>query len=985
LSATDPTEAGPTHAGAPLEPPRPGRWRFPLRVHIATLFVALIAAAGLAIVGYGYRATARLLLAAGDEEFHHVAEHTAGQIRNLLTPARLLVDVLTRHPLTRAGTLAARLEALPLLTGALARHPEISAVYVGFGSGDFFLVRSLSAAVRQGLDAPAEATFLVQSVAASDTPAPGRYVFLDPQLRVVRNDPRSDYRFDPRTRDWYRQALATATLVRTVPYVFFTTREVGTTLAQRSEGGATVVGADITLQELSRHLAQSRVTPSARITLVGRQGFVIAHPDAARLVRPGPGGGPGLTRLGDLGDPVLERLLTTSGGAGRDHAEFSLDGRAWVGLARPIEVEAGEPLTLLLAAPRDELVAGARGLAQWQLVIGLAVLGLAVGLVWLSARRISRPLETLARSVERIGQGDLDTPLPEVWNPLEVGALRDVTDRMRGTIRVHIEERAARLAEEQRRARELDIARQIQQSMLPPVPSEPLEGRYGIAAALQPAREVGGDLYDFFMLDGRRLVFAIADVADKGMPAALFMARVTGLLRAIGRGETGPGEILREMDARLSQGNEMCMFVTMACAVLDGESGELRYASAGHERPLLRRVGGTTTVLVLEGGPALGLGAEGDFPVWTGHLAPGDALVLCTDGVSEAFDAEGVAFGLERFRQVVAETPGNALGTLPDRLVEAVERFSAGGGPRDDLALLAIQYLPADVEVEAREPESWRLSVTSAPEAVGRARQWIETILRTREVPGSLVHDCALASEELLANVVMHAYGGQPDGRAFVGVRLLPEEVRIRFEDVGPPFNPLERAAPDLDAPIAERPVGGLGLVLVRHLVERWEYARVGTTNVVTLYWGRPAAPPAGAPLELAGPPSPDGSGELDIDVNRPGPAERRVTLRGRLDSVTAPRLEAALAPVLERPTVTSLVFRLHDLGYMSSAGIRCIVRARKLIEGRGGRVVVVEAQPSVQRVLEMVKAVPADQVFATQAELDTYRETGLRRARERR
>jgi anti-anti-sigma factor len=477
-------------------------------------------------------------------------------------------------------------------------------------------------------------------------------------------------------------------------------------------------------------------------------------------------------------------------------------------------------------------------------------------------------------------------------------------------------------------------------------------------------------------------VFAIADVADKGMPAALLMARVTGLLRAISRGEAGPGEILRELDVRLSQGNEMCMFVTMACAVLDGESGELRYASAGHERPVLRRVGGATTVLVLEGGPALGLGAEEAFPVWTGHLAPGDALVLCTDGVSEAFDAGGAAFGLERFRQVVAETPGDALGTLPDRLVEAVSRFSLGGGPRDDLALLAIQYRPPDVEVEAREPESWRLSVTSEPEAVGRARHCIETILRTRDVPESLVHNCALATEELLANVVMHAYGGQPGGRAAVGVRLLPGEIQIRFEDDGPPFNPLERAAPDLDAPIAERPVGGLGLVLVRHLVGRWDYARVGATNVVTLHWVRPTGPPGGAALDPATPPGPTGSMELDIDVNRPGPAERRVTLRGHLDSVTAPKLEAELAPVLDRPGVTSLVFRLQDLQYMSSAGIRCLVRARKLIEGRGGRVAIVAAQPSVRRVLEMVKAVPADQLFASQAELDSSREGGQRRGR---
>jgi sigma-B regulation protein RsbU (phosphoserine phosphatase) len=651
-----------------------------------------------------------------------------------------------------------------------------------------------------------------------------------------------------------------------------------------------------------------------------------------------------------------------------------------VGLTRPIEFEAGEPLTLLLAAPRDELVAGARGLAQWQVVIGLGVLGLALALVWLSARRLSRPLETLARSVERIGRGDLETALPEVSNPLEVGALRDVTDRMRGMLRGHIEERAARLAEEQRRARELDIARQIQQSMLPATPREPLGGCYTIAATLQPAREVGGDLYDFFMLDGRRLVFAIADVADKGMPAALLMARVTGLLRAISRGETGPAEILRELDARLSQGNDMCMFVTMACAVLDGESGELRYASAGHERPLLRRVGGATTVLVPEGGPALGLGAGSAFPVWTGHLAPGDALVLCTDGVSEAFSAEGVAFGLERFRQVVAETPPDALDALPTRLVAAVDRFSAGGGPRDDLALLALQYLPPDVEVDARGPESWRLSVTSEPEAVGRARHWIEAILRARDVPRSVIHDCALAAEEILTNVVMHAYGGQPGHRAAVGVVLGPEAIQIRVEDDGPPFNPLERPEPDLDAPLAERPVGGLGLVLVRHLVERWEYARKDGTNVVTLHWRRPPDPPDGAPLEAETAPRPDEPTTLEIEVGRPGPTERRVALRGRLDSVTVPKLEAELAPLLDRPTVTALVFRLHGLQYISSAGIRCIVRARKVIEGRGGRVAVVDAQPLVRRVLEIVRALPAEQVFASQAEFDAAQDATARR-----
>ena len=469
------------------------------------------------------------------------------------------------------------------------------------------------------------------------------------------------------------------------------------------------------------------------------------------------------------------------------------------------------------------------------------------------------------------------------------------------------------------------------------------------------------------------------------MPAALLMARVTGLLRAIGRGETGPDEILRELDARLSQGNDMCMFVTMACAVLDGETGELRYASAGHERPLLRRVGGATTILVLEGGPALGLGVEGGFPVWVGHLAPGDALVLCTDGVSEAFDAAGVAFGLERFRAVVAETPAEALGTLPARLMETVERFSAGGGPRDDLAVLALQYRPPDVEVETQgDVESWRVSLTSEPVAVGRARHWIETILRARDVPGPLVHDCVLAAEELLTNVVTHAYGGQPGHRAAVGVRMLPSEIQIRFEDVGPPFNPLEAAAPDLDAPIAERPIGGLGILLVRELVERWNYAREGATNVVTLHWARPADRPEGGSLEPAAPADPDAARDLEIEIGRPGAAERRVALRGRLDTDTAPRLEAELAPLLDRASITSLVFQLGGLRYVSSAGIRCVVRARKVIEGRGGQVIIVDAQPSVRKVFEIVKALPSDQIFANQGELDAHRDARQRPARGR-
>ena len=960
---------------------REDRWQFRLRVHIATLFLMVMTAAGLVIIAYGYRATSRLLLSAGDDEFLHVAERTADHVRALLGPARLLAELGAQHRITRTDNLAGRLELLPFWTHALALHPEISAVYVGYANGDFFLVRSLSEGIRQSFGAPPDAAFLVQSVLGGDRPGAGRYLFVNAQLEVIRNEPRPNYRYDPRTREWYRRAMASAALVRTDPYIFFTTREVGTTLAKRTPSGSAVVGVDITLQTLSRHLAESRVTFSSRLALVDRLGLLIAHPDSARLVRPGPTGEPGLTRLAELDESVLGRLLAAPDAPVGGHVTLPLAGGDWVGVKRSIDMDAGEPLLLLLAAPRRELVAEARGLAQGQVLIGFGVLGLALVFVWLSARLISRPLETLTRSVERMGGGDLDTRLPAISNPLEVSALRDMTDRMRRMLRRHIEAQVARLAEEGRRARELEIARQIQLSMLPPTTPEPLAGCYLIAATLQPAREVGGDLYDFFLLDGQRLVLAIADVADKGMPAALLMARVTGLLRAIGRGDAGPADILQELDARLSQGNDMCMFVTMACAILDGESGELRFASAGHERPLLRRAGGATRVLVLEGGPALGLGAGAAFPVWVGHLAPGDALVLCTDGVTEAFDAEGEAFGLERFRSAVAETRADTVHSLPRRLEETIERFSAGGAPRDDMAIAALQYQPAGITVDTRTDEAWQLSVASETDALAPALRAIEGILRARDVPPATIHDCVLALEELLVNVMTHAYGGQSGRAAHVEVRMPPEEIRIRIEDAGPPFNPLEAPEPDLEAPLVDRPIGKLGLVLVKHLADRWEYAREGAANVHTLHWRRPAEAGEGAPFENATLSAQGGIMSLDIETGS-GPVERRVTLRGRLDSLTAPKLDAELASILGTPAVTSLVFQLEGLDYISSAGIRSILRARKTLEGRGGHVAIVNAQPAVLKVFEIVKALPSDQVFASQAELDAYLERMQHRAR---
>jgi anti-anti-sigma factor len=305
-----------------------------------------------------------------------------------------------------------------------------------------------------------------------------------------------------------------------------------------------------------------------------------------------------------------------------------------------------------------------------------------------------------------------------------------------------------------------------------------------------------------------------------------------------------------------------------------------------------------------------------------------------------------------------------------------------GGGPRDDLAVLAVQYRSREVDVKGVGDETWSISIPSTPEALALAQQCIGGILRARQVPDPIIHDCSLAVEEVLTNIVRHAYGGNGEGKIDIELRLRPEGVRLRVVDTGPLFNPLEQRLRNPDVPLAERPLGGHGIILVKGLVDECEYAREGETNVLTLHWARPAQPADHSLPELMNQPT-RGGGDmaLHIEITSQGKGRRRVTLQGRLDTVTAPKLDEELAPVLDARDVTSLVFQLYGLEYISSAGIRCLVRARKALAARGGEVVIVDPQPGVRKVFEIVKALPSDQVFANEAELDAYLDAMQRKA----
>jgi len=489
---------------------------------------------------------------------------------------------------------------------------------------------------------------------------------------------------------------------------------------------------------------------------------------------------------------------------------------------------------VMLAVPRDELLAEANGLLRRQTLWGVVGLLLLATAVWFVAAGVARPLHELAVAVGSASGDELSFHLPDGARRDEIGVLTDALRRLRDSLEDHIRLRAESLAEQARLKHELEVAASIQQSMLPTRDAARNLQAAEVAAALLPAREVGGDLYDYFAIRDGHLLFAVGDVSDKGIPAALFMARLSALLRVLGAEGHLPDRLLAGINARLVEGNDACMFVTVGCGVLNMSTGQIRYASAGHEPPLLREMEGRVRALAGENGAAIGIDALADYHLNEAFVAPGDTLVLCTDGVTEAEAEDGSLFGAERLIALLGEAPDGEPASVVRRIMDTVVAHTTGGfHATDDVTAMAVRFTPPGVEWRREDDGArWLLPVEPSAAGIRQALQRVRGILAARDVGPDRLHDAELIGEELLTNIVRHAGGAV---RIAVECALTKGEFVFTVRDDGPAFNPLELDAVDLDASISQRRVGGLGVHLVKELADRCSYARSGDQNVLEI------------------------------------------------------------------------------------------------------------------------------------------------------
>ena len=418
------------------------RHRYPLHIHISTLFLALILLVCGVLGGIGYQLSSNLLEESAADLTARISRAALLEMRHLIEPAEVAARLLSLQPVTRATSLRERFDSLEFIRQALDSSPALSSLYIGYDNGDFFLLGRIGhGSVSEAARAPAGASYVVQSIEQVGGQRQGRFIYLDSALQTLRDDDRPDYAaaYDPRDRIWYKQGLASRTQVKTAPYLFFSSRRVGTTLASRAGGGRSVVGADILLDTLGENLARQKVTPGSVMVLVDSQGHVLAYEEVSRMVLASPesDGKPSLARIDELGVPALVPLLPAVRKMQDEDAQalgVTVSGNAWRVSVNRLLLEGVPPLYLVTAIPESELMAGALRGIQHSAMATLFVLLLTIPLTWLLAQSISRSLRRLASEAEAIRHFEFSRPIALESSIKEVTELMLTMDGMKRTI-----------------------------------------------------------------------------------------------------------------------------------------------------------------------------------------------------------------------------------------------------------------------------------------------------------------------------------------------------------------------------------------------------------------------------------------------------------------------------------------------------------------------------------------------------------------------
>ena len=496
----------------------------------------------------------------------------------------------------------------------------------------------------------------------------------------------------------------------------------------------------------------------------------------------------------------------------------------------PIKNIRGEVLSLMcIQRPMKELVEGRRPYLI-NIAISTVVLSVLVALssAFYIRKEFVNPLRRVAEETDRFAkENKKGEELGAVSSINEISGLGHAIDKMESDMLSYIENLTAATSEKERIGAELSIASTIQENSIPNIfPAFPTRSDFDIFASMTPAKEVGGDFYNFFLVDDDHLAMVIADVSGKGIPAALFMM-VTNILISDRTHMGGtPAEILTFVNNSICDHNEADMFVTVWLGILEISTGKITAANAGHDDPAVYRKGKDFEIVKNPHGLVVGAMKGIRYKDFEIRLGKGDKLFLYTDGVPEATDKDNNMFTVEGMLNALNRNTDKKPEAILNGINEAVNEFVGDAPQFDDLTMLCIELSDmSDIKT---------LTVDATNENLHEVMDFVDGILEENGASMRTQMQVDLAVEEIYVNIANYAYGDGV-GKAEISVESKDGELTIVFKDSGVEYNPLEKEDPDITLSAEERQIGGLGVFLTKKNMDSVSYSYENGQNVFTM------------------------------------------------------------------------------------------------------------------------------------------------------
>lgn len=773
-------------------------------------------------------------------------------------------------------------ERRDILGGAIAFEPGFAQQLSAAQTGQHGALASATdkSSVQTATDIAENAAILKSSTTISFGLANYYYHIEDPETGIENlqsvdlSSLTHNYLYQP----WYRQVKDSAQAGWSEPYqTTYGSKEWVVTYAvpiyqQQSpmlfaEGNKRFIGvvtADVSLKRLQSMMSRVSVGDAGFPVLLSAQGNILSYPQSeffgtplAELpvhiaVQTSDQKDSTLVSGKPFGWPTLAaNLIAGEQGVVRGHC-FDADTTCIIGYA-PLTAN-NWPMMVLI--PEKEFLAPMFSYLTKVALLGVGTLSVLLLAIWLITRSITFPLAALARLASRLGEGDLSTVLPPVERKDEVGRLVASFNKMQIYLKRFIRDLETETSRSAKLQGEMDAATQIQMSMLPGNGKLFAENsEFSIAATLIPAKAVGGDLYYVHTLESdnhdKISYWVIGDVSDKGVPAALFMAKTMSLMASMIERRDTPAELLAGLNNALEINNDTCMFVTLWCGLYNHQTGMLDYASGGHIAPYAISADGRVQRIAQENGPALGLLGDIDYDLNQIQLNTGDSLFFYTDGADEAFNNDRELLG-----EAAIEDSLNSVieGDSPERFNTAVfnrvREHACGAEQSDDLTLMAVTIndVPASVDYEAEgvahslDEDLLLLSsmgeleyqsvyqLSSSIQAINELFEVLENYYQQHQLPEEGQFEIKLACEEVLSNIVNYGQLKESDQVTLI-LGHSNNKLIVEFRDNGIAYNPLESEDPELGAPSDEVKIGGLGVFLAKEVTDEQRYQLISKFN----------------------------------------------------------------------------------------------------------------------------------------------------------